>query len=83
MYIFFGVKENILYVMIFNCVLGGYVMIMTCLKIFKLPDAIIGILSTVGIVISQFVFAFAISGWMMYLGKNQFCTLSMHNLVLI
>ncbi|ODM92776.1 Solute carrier family 46 member 3 [Orchesella cincta] len=30
----------------FMAISGGYVMIMTCMKIFKLPDAIIGIMST-------------------------------------
>lgn len=57
-------------------------MIMTCLKIFKLPDAIIGILSTIGIVISQFVFAFAVSGWMIYLGK-KFNYDRMHNFLFL
>ncbi|ODM98083.1 Solute carrier family 46 member 3, partial [Orchesella cincta] len=54
----------------FMAISGGYVMIMTCMKIFKLPDAIIGIMSTVGIIVSQFVFAFAASGWMIYLGAS-------------
>ncbi|CAL8108953.1 unnamed protein product [Orchesella dallaii] len=54
----------------FMAITGGFIMIMTCMKIFKLPDAIIGIMSTIGIIISQFIFAFAVSGWMVYLGAS-------------
>lgn len=45
-------------------------MIMITMKIFKLNDALIGILGSVGSVIGSIVFTFSSAGWMVYLGKT-------------
>jgi len=45
-------------------------MIVITMKIFKLNDAVIGILGSVGSVIGSIVFACSVKGWMVYLGKT-------------
>jgi len=52
----------------FITISGSYVLIFTSMKIFKLNDAIIGVLGSVGSVVGALIFAFASDSWMIYLG---------------
>lgn len=59
--------------------IGGLITLFA-MKVYEISDALIGIFSSVGFVISNLVFAFAVSGWFMYFGEYK--KLNFHELLL-